>query len=82
MSKTEKQIMIQKVLLQKFEELKQRNKLFSLRAFAIRLNISSSALSEILNGKRRVSREKAENIAIALKLTPLETHEFLRDFSV
>lgn len=45
-----------------------RNPRFSLRAFASKLGISSAALSEIMRGKRNVSRAKARQFAHAIKL--------------
>jgi uncharacterized protein (TIGR02147 family) len=50
-------------LLKKYLELaKERNKKFSMRAFASKLGISSAAMSELMNGKRSISEEKALEI--------------------
>lgn len=47
------------------KELKKRNKLnsaYSLRAFAAHLKISPSLLSEVINGKKRLSEKNAERL--------------------
>ena len=56
------QAKIQKELLQAFEAIKVRNPSFSIRAFANRLGIGSGALSQILNGRRKVSQKMAEQL--------------------
>ncbi|MCB0413801.1 MAG: TIGR02147 family protein [Bdellovibrionales bacterium] len=45
-----------------FDELQSKNSSYSLRAFARKLEISPASLSEILNGKRKVSSQKAKKI--------------------
>lgn len=74
------QINLQNILNKKFMEMKARNPSFSLRAYAKRLEVQSSPLSEILKGKRRVSRSMAEKFATKLMLDPTETMYLLKDF--
>ena len=59
------------------EARKSRNRYYSLRSFANALNISSGALSEIINGKRNLGPNKATKIADCLKLTEEEKLQFL-----
>jgi uncharacterized protein (TIGR02147 family) len=54
-----------------------KNSSFSQRAFANMLNLSPGELSEILNGKRKLSLKKALVIAEKLALDPQETLDFL-----
>ncbi len=56
------QLALQSNLREHFLELKAKNSSYSLRAFAKRMQISPSALSEILHGKRKVSRQLATQI--------------------
>jgi uncharacterized protein (TIGR02147 family) len=74
------QIHLQNTLNRKFLEIKSRNSGFSLRAFAKKLGIQSSPLSEILRGKRKVSRSMAEKFAMKLMLDPTESMYLLKDF--
>lgn len=74
------QIAIGQVLREAFVESQVRNPAYSLRSFARRLAISPSALSEILNGKRRISRKLAERLADKLCLEPKQRHELLSRF--
>lgn len=65
------QLAIQDKIRSHFAQLQRKNPAFSLRAFALKLDISASALSEILSGKRKVSKKMAvkllERMAIDLK---------------
>ncbi len=74
------QIAISQVLREAFVESQVRNPSYSLRSFARRLAISPSALSEILNGKRRISRKLAERLAEKLCLEPRHTQDLLARF--
>jgi uncharacterized protein (TIGR02147 family) len=56
------QILVRNFLLTELQSSKAKNKAFSLRALANRLNMPSSGLSEILNGKRNVSAKMLEKI--------------------
>ncbi len=56
-------------LLRAFDERKEKNPRYSLRAFARSLGVSSGQLSEILSGKRPLSHKLARRISIAMTLT-------------
>lgn len=56
---------------------KTRNQYYSMRSFANFLDISSGALSEILNGKRNLGLNKAYEISEKLKLDEDEKRSFL-----
>lgn len=74
------QLALQSKLRTQFLEFKNRNPSFSLRAFAKRLQLSPSALSEILQGKRRVSRSLAEQILSRLGVDPRDQQRILSLF--
>lgn len=74
------QLEIQQMLRNQFEERRSRNNKFSLRSFAKKLDMSPSAVSEILNGKRDVSLKMAEKIAFRLNLNPQESQSILGHF--
>lgn len=63
---------VRKVLTDYFVLASERNPRFSLRALAKKLGISSSSLSEIIRGKRKVSAKKAREFAASLGLSPQE----------
>lgn len=67
------------LLLKKYEEARQRNPKWSLRAFAARLGLSSGALSEILNGKRLLSSQLKKKISDQLQLSPAEEADFFEE---
>ncbi len=58
-----------------------RNPSYSLRALAKKASLSPSALSEILNGKRNVSIDKAKSILIQLNANPEKTDAILQSLS-
>lgn len=74
------QAVLQKCLQTRFLELQAKNPSFSLRAFAKKLDLSPSALSELLRGHRHGSRKLATRLASRLLLDPQETHELLKHF--
>lgn len=63
-----------------FFEVQGRNSRFSIRAFAKKLGLSSSALSEILRGKRKISEKKALGIAKKLEFNESEIKSIKRAF--
>ena len=71
---------IQKLLREKFDESRNTNPQFSLRAFSARAGVSPGALSEILEGRRRVSSDLARRIAERLYLDPQDRAELLKLF--
>ena len=64
-------------LMTTFNERKDKNPRYSLRAFARSLGVSSGQLSEILSGKRPLSHKLARRIAIALALTEEESQKLV-----
>ena len=74
------QLKLQQLLTKKFLEMKSKNKNFSVRALASKLQMQPGATNEILKGQRRVSRKIAEKIADRLMLDPSERAELLKDF--
>lgn len=68
---------IQQILWRKFEQSKEANPSYSLRAFAKRLGVSSGALSLIMNGKRNVSFKLAKKISLILGLEQEESANLL-----
>lgn len=68
---------IQNLLNEKLTEARLRNSSYSIRALAQKLGISASALSEILNGKRRISKKLAQRFAERLCLSPEENKRIL-----
>ena len=66
------QLAIQDKIRSHFATLQRKNPAFSLRAFALKLDISPSALSEIMSGKRKVSKKMAVKILDRMYLDPKE----------
>ncbi len=61
-----------------FTKRTKKNPAYSLRSFAKSLNVSISWLSDFLNSKKGISRERAEHIAILLGLTPRKYQRFIQ----
>lgn len=57
-------------ILCRYFQAKSSNQKYSKRAFAKRMGISHSALIEIMNGKRQVSRKMALRLCQHLSLKP------------
>jgi uncharacterized protein (TIGR02147 family) len=64
---------LQQALLKQFNELKLKNRGFSLRAYARRLGLSSGALSGVLSGKRRISEKASEKLISKMALDPKQS---------
>ena len=60
-----------------FRKRRQGNPKYSLRAFARDIGVSPSRLSEVMTGKGELSHERGSIIAKKIKLTALETLDFL-----
>jgi uncharacterized protein (TIGR02147 family) len=71
------QLALQRKLNEALTNARLRNRAYSLRAFARKLEISPAALSEILNGKRNVSKRLAERLVTNLVLPPIEMKAIL-----
>ena len=74
------QVAIQRTLSEALTNAKIKNPSFSLRAFAKKLKINPSALSEILNGKRVISESLARRLVDNLALDPKEKQSVLSLF--
>jgi uncharacterized protein (TIGR02147 family) len=70
---------ITKTLVNEFNLAKARNPSYSLRAFASRLGIHVSALSEIMNGKRVITKKMGRRILEGLCYHPTSIEEILND---
>jgi len=68
---------ILKKLSVSFIEAKTRNPAFSLRAFARKMKLQPSAVSEILNGKRTISRKMGKQILNSLCVSPVEVENII-----
>lgn len=64
------QIEMQNLIRSNLNQIKIKNPGFSLRAYAKKLELSPSALSEILNGKRKISGKMAARIIDRMNLSP------------
>jgi transcriptional regulator with XRE-family HTH domain len=73
----EKPNLPQEWLLSEFERFKAKNSRFSLRAMALRVNLSPGRLSEFLSGKRRITPKTALKIAARLGLDPRKSSQFV-----
>lgn len=65
------------VIKQEFQYRKARNPQYSLRSFAGHLGMGSGALSELLNGKRQISHNRARLICEKLNLNDEEKKQVL-----
>lgn len=68
------------VLREKLSSAQQKNRRFSLRSFAKRLEVSPATLSRLFRGDRKLSLETARQIGHRLGLSPTEMVLFLSDF--
>lgn len=66
-------------LSNEYTKARAKNPSYSLRAFSSRLGIQVSALSEILNGKRVISKKMGLRILLGLGLSPIESENILSD---
>jgi uncharacterized protein (TIGR02147 family) len=67
----------QAILSRELENRQKMNPRFSMRALASKLGMAPPALSEILNGKRGLSKAKATILAERLGFNPFETDYFV-----
>ncbi len=70
---------LQYELTESFSARKSHNAAFSLRAFSKKIGVSSGALSEILHNKRRVTKETAKKILLALNYSLVQAENFLEE---
>ena len=71
------QIEIRTRLRQEWDRLREKNPSFSMRAFAKRLGIAHSAVSEILNSDRTITRKMAMKILSKLGTDPVESERIV-----
>jgi len=74
------QLAIQKTLNETLVQTRLRNPAFSLRALARKLDLSPAAVSEIINGKRPVTRRVAQKVVSRLGLDPQKANQILSLF--
>jgi len=76
------QIEIRTLLLSEMERAQSRNPKYSLRAFAKKLGLAPSALSELLSGKRRITGKLARQILLNLEVTEnINIQELIKECS-
>jgi uncharacterized protein (TIGR02147 family) len=61
----------------KYDELHSKNSSYSLRAFSKKIDVHPAALSEIIRGKRVISKKLATRIASSIVFNELEREEIL-----
>ena len=74
------QTFVQKILQKHLIRSQAKNPTYSIRSFARRLEISPSALSEILNGKRKISLQMAKRLLLKTSANAKEMEQALRLF--
>ncbi|WP_413288093.1 hypothetical protein [Bdellovibrio sp. HCB337] len=65
------------ILKAQFQRRKEFNPRYSLRSFAVKLDLAPSKVSEVLSGKKKLSVERLEDIAKRLQLQGKEKEIFL-----
>lgn len=68
-------------LLEEMTDRKSKNPAYSLRAFARDLNISPAVCSQVLSGKRHLSRKNLGKIADALGLSPAQVSSIRKEIT-
>lgn len=63
---------VRQILRKKLQDNRKKNPAFSLRALARKLELSPGALSEVLNGKRKLSRQGTARVLEKIPLEPAE----------
>ncbi len=66
---------IQEILQEKFRQMQNRNPRYSLRSFSQKIGMSPGSLSQILNGKRKVSKNLSREILTKLSVSRQEVRE-------
>ncbi len=73
---------ISKILTEILTSRKEKNSQYSMRSFANQLEINSGILSQILKGKRRISKKQALKFIEALNLSKEQKEEILEPFLI
>jgi uncharacterized protein (TIGR02147 family) len=74
------QVAVRKLLLEELTRRRLKNRAYTLRSFAKHLDVSPAAVSEILNGKRRITKKMASRVAARLGLDPEKNDSIIRLF--
>ena len=72
---------IRRLFQERLSDIQSRNPMVSLRRFSTLVGLSPGAVSQILHGKRGVSKKMAERICQRLQLSPLEQKSILLAYS-
>src|SRR5205809_112872 len=67
------------ILLEEFVAIQARNPQYSMRAYAKKIGAPQSAISEILSGKRSITKKYAEKILRGLDKNPQEIFEIFQN---
>ncbi len=70
------QLQLSQILQEEMHRIRRRNPRYSLRAFANKLGVQPSALSEVFSGKRRITPRLAEKMLANLDLEPGDSRTF------
>ena len=76
---TKQNTLCHRLLMDSFEEKKAKNPSYSLRAFSRDLGISVTAISEVMNRKRNLSKKNIEAMAEKLSLTPFQKESLIHE---
>ena len=74
------QKLLQELLKNRLGILQKKNPSYSLRAYGEKLGVGAGPLSQIIQGKRKVSKKIAQRICEELNLDPTDQSEILRSF--
>ena len=66
------------ILLEEFLTIQARNPRYSMRSYAKKIGISQPAVSEMLSGKRAITKKTAEKILLGLDKSPFEISEIMK----
>jgi uncharacterized protein (TIGR02147 family) len=70
-------VSVSRFLKTRLEKLQEKNKSYSMRAFAAKIGLSPGGLTQILSGKKKLSAERAHLIADHLQLSKEQKKVFL-----
>jgi uncharacterized protein (TIGR02147 family) len=76
------QDIIAELLENKLRQMKENNPMYSLRSMAMKVKVSPSTLSQIINKKRTISKELAIKIVNSLSFSEPEKIKFLEPFNL
>ncbi len=76
------QLEIKAALRREFLAMQERNPALSLRGFARRLDLSPTAVSQIMNGDRHITRKMAGKFLETLKFSSAQKHKLQMAFGI